>query len=260
MGNTKHIYFDGEVKGENAVVFNDPAHMKSKLRADYYACTKVRGEYLNSDGDGFFVIGAALSSSMNCRLEPLVEALESGTIVRCDASWSDVWVMDVFEGEVVGASVYDPVSDKEARERLGGTIREHAELLSRHDLLIARVLAEGIQEKHEWIRPRGLSDAEMSAHLRVRTETPRSDVETQSLESKGLAPAVNDAERSIMVVLPEGWRCSVMTADSGCEAATNPYGQLPGKDYPCGVDVTAVRREPQPEVGRLASVRRRLRA
>ena len=116
MGNTKMVYFDGEVIGD----LPDPEELQRKTRASYFSFRAYPGEYMNPEGNGHFVIGALESSSMVDPIPHLVGLFQSGTLVRYDSDWTDVQVIDVFDGEAVDTRVYEPASERSA---VGGSLR-----------------------------------------------------------------------------------------------------------------------------------------
>jgi len=57
-------------------------------------------------------------------------------------------------------------------------------------------------------------------------------------------PEVHESvdEKDIIIVLPAGWKCSIMASDSGCELVVDVKDPLKGKDYSSLIDVTSKRR------------------
>jgi hypothetical protein len=58
---------------------------------------------------------------------------------------------------------------------------------------------------------------------------------------------VDEADRRIGVIVPEGWKLVAMTPHSGQELTTEPR-ILPGKPYACGHVLAAIPRDPPPHL------------
>ena len=119
MGNTKMVYFDGEVADREKLPSRE--ELIRLTHASYLSMGVTPGSYMasNDEAKSAFVIGALESSSLRGTVEPLLKALrfESGTIIRCDQDWTGIWVLDIFDGKIREQRLYVPSDEQQQQPR-----------------------------------------------------------------------------------------------------------------------------------------------